>query len=82
MKKKTAAPPKATTRPAKQTSKASAPEKRPGPVQDVQVRIAARAHELYEQRGCLDGYHLHDWLEAEREILGHSVEMDKSSERI
>ncbi|MCS6297957.1 MAG: DUF2934 domain-containing protein [Nitrospira sp.] len=82
MKKKTAAPKKATTRPAKQVSKSSAPEKRPGPVQDVQVRIAARAHELYEQRGCLDGYHLRDWLEAEREILGHPVEMDKSSERI
>lgn len=53
-----------------------------GPAQDIQVRIAARAHELYEQRGCLDGYHLHDWLEAEREILGHPVEKDKSSERI
>ena len=36
------------------------------------MRIAARAHELYEQRGCLDGYHLRDWLEAEREILGAS----------
>ncbi len=54
----------------------------PGPAQDIQVRIAARAHELYEQRGCLDGYHLHDWLEAEREILGHPVDKDKSSERI
>ncbi len=53
-----------------------------GPVQDIQVRIAARAHQLYEQRGCLDGYHLHDWLEAEREVLGHPVEKDKSSERI
>ncbi|CAE6749323.1 MAG: DUF2934 domain-containing protein [Nitrospira sp.] len=54
----------------------------PGPAQDIQVRIAARAHELYEQRGCLDGYHLRDWLEAEREILGHPVDKDKSSERI
>ena len=54
----------------------------PGPAQDIHVRIAARAHELYEQRGCLDGYHLHDWLEAEREILGHPVDKDKSSERI
>lgn len=54
----------------------------PGPAQDIQVRIAARAHQLYEQRGCLDGYHLHDWLEAEREILGHPLDKDKSSERI
>ncbi len=54
----------------------------PGPAQDIQVRIAARAHQLYEQRGCLDGYHLHDWLEAEREILGHPVDKDKTSERI
>ncbi|HNV27235.1 MAG TPA: DUF2934 domain-containing protein [Nitrospira sp.] len=86
MKKKTA-PQKAATRAPKQAAKPSVrekrvPEKRPGPVQDIQVRIAARAHELYEQRGCLDGYHMRDWLEAEREILGHPVEMDKSSERI
>ena len=86
MKKKTA-PKKAATRTPKQVAKPSVPEtrvpeKRPGPVQDIQVRIAARAHELYEQRGCLDGYHMRDWLEAEREILGHPVEMDKSSERI
>lgn len=81
MKKKTA-PKKAATRTAKPTGKSSVREKRPGPVQDVQVRIAARAHELYEQRGCLDGYHMRDWLEAEREILGHPVEMDKSSERM
>ncbi len=86
MKKKTA-PKKAATRTPKQAAKSSVPdkrvpEKRPGPVQDIQVRIAARAHELYEQRGCLDGYHMRDWLEAEREILGHPVEMDKSSERI
>ena len=81
MKKKTT-PKKAATRTTTQAAKPAAQEKRPGPVQDVQVRIAARAHELYEQRGCLDGYHLRDWLEAEREILGHPVEMDKSSERI
>ena len=80
--KKNAAPKKAATRTTKPAAKPTVPEKRSGPVQDIQVRIAARAHELYEQRGCLDGYHLRDWLEAEREILGHPVEMDKSSERI
>ncbi|MCS6291414.1 MAG: DUF2934 domain-containing protein [Nitrospira sp.] len=82
MKKKTA-PTKTVLRPAKRKATGSAEVvKGPGPVQDIQVRIAARAHELYEQRGCLDGYHLHDWLEAEREILGHPAVMDKSSERI
>ncbi len=80
MKKKTA-PVKAALRPAKRAT-ASIQVKGPGPVQDIQVRIAARAHELYEQRGCLDGYHLHDWLEAEREILGHPVVRDQTSERI
>lgn len=78
----TTVPKKAASRPAKRTASADTKTNALGPVQDVQVRIAARAHELYEQRGCLDGYHLHDWLEAEREILGHPVVMDKSSERI
>lgn len=85
MKKKTApkkAATKAATRPAKQAEVSAVSEKQPGPVQDIQVRIAARAHELYQQRGCLDGYHVRDWLEAEREILGHPIEMDKTSERI
>jgi hypothetical protein len=81
MKKKTV-PSKAASRPAKRAITPSTQVKSPGTVQDIQVRIAARAHELYEQRGCLDGYHLRDWLEAEREILGHPVLMDKSSERI
>lgn len=81
MKKKTATT-KAASRPAKRTATGSAEAKGPGPIQDIEVRIAARAHELYEQRGCLDGYHLRDWLEAEREVLGHPVVMDRSSERI
>lgn len=36
---------------------------------DLQGRIAARAHELYMNRGCGDGYALDDWVQAEREIL-------------
>lgn len=36
---------------------------------DLQGRIAARAHELYMKRGCGDGYALADWVQAEREIL-------------
>ena len=31
--------------------------------------IAQRAYQLYEARGCVDGFHLQDWLQAEREIL-------------
>jgi hypothetical protein len=36
---------------------------------DLQVRIATRAHELYVERGWGDGYALDDWVQAEREIL-------------
>lgn len=31
--------------------------------------IAGRAYELYEKRGCLEGYDCEDWIEAERQIL-------------
>ncbi len=81
MKKKTA-PAKSATRSVKRTATPSARVKSQGPVQDIQVRIAARAHELYVQRGCLDGYHLHDWLEAEQEILGQAQGSDKTAARI
>lgn len=80
--KKKMAPAKAATRPVKRAAASSARMNHHGPVQDIQVRIAARAHELYIQRGCLDGYHLHDWLEAEREILGQAPASDKTSARI
>ena len=36
---------------------------------DLQARIASRAHELYVERGCGDGYALDDWIRAEREVL-------------
>ena len=32
-------------------------------------RIARRAYSLYENRGCVEGFDLKDWLEAEREVL-------------
>ena len=32
--------------------------------------FARRAYQLYEGRGCLDGFDAQDWLQAEREILG------------
>jgi hypothetical protein len=37
---------------------------------DIEQRIRVRAHELYEQRGRVDGFALDDWLKAEGEILG------------
>lgn len=42
----------------------------PSPSDDVHVRIARRAYEIYLERGSRPGYALSDWLEAEREILG------------
>jgi hypothetical protein len=34
--------------------------------------IAERAYQLYEARGGTDGDDLHDWLDAERELLEHA----------
>src|SRR5439155_11330501 len=36
---------------------------------ELQARIAERAYNLYEGRGCRGGSHLDDWLRAEREIM-------------
>jgi hypothetical protein len=33
--------------------------------EDRLERIAVKAHELWEQRGCRQGYDLEDWLDAE-----------------
>ena len=41
-----------------------------GNAQVLQERIAARAYELYRERGVRQGDALSDWLEAERQILG------------
>jgi hypothetical protein len=38
---------------------------------DVRQLIANRAYELYAERGYREGHALDDWLESEREILGH-----------
>ena len=46
--------------------------KAPGPVIDVQEvrdRIAAKAFELYERRGCTHGRDQEDWFEAERLVM-------------
>ena len=44
----------------------------PGSAENTQVlqqRIAARAYQLYQERGARQGDPLRDWLEAERQIL-------------
>lgn len=44
-------------------------------VDDLQVCIAHRAYELYEQEGCCHGHDFDHWLQAEREVL--KVETEK-----
>jgi len=43
---------------------------KPAQPNDIEERVRRRAHELYEQRGRVDGFALDDWLQAEAEILG------------
>jgi len=35
----------------------------------IRAEIAKKAYERFESRGASHGYHLEDWLEAEREVL-------------
>ena len=39
----------------------------------LKKEIQKKAYELYEQRGCIDGYDLEDWLEAERFVRSDSI---------
>jgi hypothetical protein len=41
--------------------------------------FAQRAYQLYEARGCVDGFDLQDWLQAEREILGQLAEPEQAA---
>lgn len=43
----------------------------------VQEQVAKRAYELFQARGGQDGYHIADWLQAEKEIAqkGGSVKV-------
>ena len=36
----------------------------------LQEKIASRAYELFQARGGQHGYHIADWLQAEKEISG------------
>ena len=42
-------------------------------------RIAMRAYELYESRGCAHGFDLQDWFQAEAEISGVAIEPEKAA---
>jgi hypothetical protein len=35
----------------------------------TQLKIAQKAYELYVARGCVNGHHEADWLEAEKLVL-------------
>ena len=41
--------------------------------QNTEELIRARAHQLYEERGCEDGHAEEDWLQAEVEILSREA---------
>jgi Protein of unknown function (DUF2934) len=45
----------------------------------LRTRISLRAYELYEARGCLEGFDMQDWLQAEREIAGESDQPQKTA---
>ncbi len=36
-------------------------------------KIRLRAHQLYEEHGCLEGHAVEDWLQAESEVLKTSI---------
>ena len=40
---------------------------------NMQEKIAQRAYELFQARGGQHGYHMADWLQAEKEIRGAAV---------
>jgi HSP20 family protein len=52
-------------------------------MQQVELAIARRAHELFEARGCEHGHDLEDWFRAESELLRPvSVTISESEDRI
>jgi len=39
----------------------------------VERKIRARAQQIYEERGHMDGSEVADWVQAESEVLGKSI---------
>ena len=48
-----------------------------GDEQILRQRIAEKAYEIYESRGCCHGRDLDDWLEAEQLVLVENAERDQ-----
>jgi len=65
---------------AKSKSREPRPRK-PKPLNDTEEKIRARAYELYEQRGRIDGHASDDWLQAEAEVL-RAMKQGSKSKRI
>jgi hypothetical protein len=42
-------------------------------VELVERKIRLCAHELYQERGCVEGFAVEDWLQAESEVLKTSI---------
>lgn len=62
-----------TTKSRAKTARQRAAALAPAPAPQVSERdIAARAFELYCERGCDDGHDLDDWLQAERELTAQA----------
>ena len=55
--------------PRAQNTMSDLPDDRITSVRLVQEEIAARAFDLYQQRGATDGADVDDWLEAERQLV-------------
>jgi Protein of unknown function (DUF2934) len=62
--------------PAPKTKKSAAKSK------PTQEQIAARAYEIYLERGATPGDPMQDWLQAERELAGPSKKSRSKSEVI
>ena len=42
--------------------------------------FSQRAYQLFEARGCLDGFDFQDWLQEEREVLEQLTEPEQGAE--
>ena len=49
------------------------------PTESLRSQILLRAHELYEARGCVDGFDVQDWVQAQREIVGEFDQPQKTA---
>jgi hypothetical protein len=45
----------------------------------INVRVAALAYTMYEQRGRQDGHDVEDWIQAEKKILEEIASQDTRS---